>query len=275
MSYCGEPVRWWNLPDDWRDQCGEINDTLSSVGLYHNDILAKNVLVRDGIIYLVDFGGSGPTRATPRNDLIAVVEEIEKGVGMFSQRDEERVIVEHFGDRVGTFVDVGAYDGKTFSNTHALALRGWGGVCIEASPHSFVALEKLYFDRDDIQLVLATVSLGGSRLASFMDTADTVGSVSPEHVERWEDTVPYREIKTYCLPPWVLVEFLSDVDFLSIDLEGISESVAGVLVPSLMPELVCVEVDGSGSDFCNMMKHVFKYELVHQTDENVIHRRKE
>ena len=62
---------------------------------------------------------------------------------MFSQRDEEQVILDHFGDRVGTFLDVGAYDGITFSNTHALALKGWSGVCVEASPSCFVKLMKI------------------------------------------------------------------------------------------------------------------------------------
>ena len=36
---------------------------------------------------------------------------------MYSQRDEELHILGYFGDKVGRFIDIGAYDGKSFSNT--------------------------------------------------------------------------------------------------------------------------------------------------------------
>ena len=41
---------------------------------------------------------------------------------MYSQTDEERVILEHFAQRPsGRFLDIGAFDGRVFSNTLALA----------------------------------------------------------------------------------------------------------------------------------------------------------
>lgn len=51
-----------------------------------------------------------------------------------SQYGEGRWIAEHFAGRVGRFLDVGAFDGKTFSNTWRLAQEGWFGVCVEPSP---------------------------------------------------------------------------------------------------------------------------------------------
>jgi len=52
---------------------------------------------------------------------------------MHSQNDEERHILDAFRGRPeGNFLDIGAYDGITLSNTYCLALKGWSGVCAEA-----------------------------------------------------------------------------------------------------------------------------------------------
>lgn len=52
----------------------------------------------------------------------------------YSQAGQDQWVVDTLGDRVGYFVDVGAYDGIQTSNTFALEQMGWDGVCIEASP---------------------------------------------------------------------------------------------------------------------------------------------
>ena len=54
-----------------------------------------------------------------------------------------------FPDRInGYFVDVGAYDGITLSNTFILEKHlGWSGICIEPNPEAF---EKLRANRSCI-----------------------------------------------------------------------------------------------------------------------------
>jgi len=61
----------------------------------------------------------------------------------YSQNQEEDVIQSWFGDFVGTFLDIGANDGKTLSNTYALVERGWAGTYVEASPKAFERLSAL------------------------------------------------------------------------------------------------------------------------------------
>jgi hypothetical protein len=52
---------------------------------------------------------------------------------MHSQNDEERHILDAFREGPeGNFLDIGAYDRITLSNTYCLALKGWSGVCVEA-----------------------------------------------------------------------------------------------------------------------------------------------
>src|SRR5688572_15752664 len=59
----------------------------------------------------------------------------------YSQNNEQDVILKYFGDYVGTFLDLGAYDGINLSNTRALVRKGWGGVMVEASPTVFERLK--------------------------------------------------------------------------------------------------------------------------------------
>jgi len=56
MEYCGEQVSEENLPKDWREQAKEILDGLKKYGCSHNDIKPSELMVKDGKVYLIDFG---------------------------------------------------------------------------------------------------------------------------------------------------------------------------------------------------------------------------
>jgi FkbM family methyltransferase len=43
----------------------------------------------------------------------------------------------YFGTNIGTFVEIGSFDGVSFSNTIGLAKRGWHGVLAEPDPKSY------------------------------------------------------------------------------------------------------------------------------------------
>lgn len=63
---------------------------------------------------------------------------------MSSQYGEGARILEYFGDTKGVFLDIGAYDGVTYSNTRPLFESGWGGVLVEPNPFAFVDLARNY-----------------------------------------------------------------------------------------------------------------------------------
>jgi FkbM family methyltransferase len=72
-----------------------------------------------------------------------------------------RTLFEHFSDQRPNFVfvDVGAFDGKTGSQTHALALeRHWRGIVVEPSPAAFSALEQTYRGYPNVLLLNCAVS---------------------------------------------------------------------------------------------------------------------
>ena len=54
---------------------------------------------------------------------------------MYSQNNEEEIILNFFKEKKGIFLDLGAYDGIGLSNTRALAEKGWKGVCVEQTAY--------------------------------------------------------------------------------------------------------------------------------------------
>jgi len=58
MTYCGKPLckKSGNIPIDWKEHITEMIITLSEMKIYNNDMWLNNLLVKDGILYMIDFG---------------------------------------------------------------------------------------------------------------------------------------------------------------------------------------------------------------------------
>lgn len=56
MEHCGAELSADNLPADWRDQVTAIAAALADAGIIHRDIKPGNVMVKEGQLYLIDFG---------------------------------------------------------------------------------------------------------------------------------------------------------------------------------------------------------------------------
>lgn len=53
---CGEPMNCGNLPPDWRAQLIAICDHLQDAKVVHRDVRPENLMIKDNIIKLIDFG---------------------------------------------------------------------------------------------------------------------------------------------------------------------------------------------------------------------------
>lgn len=64
--------------------------------------------------------------------------EEDKSISMnkYSQSGQDDWVLSIIGKK-GYFVDLGAFDGKLFSNTLRLEEAGWDGLCVEANPFNF------------------------------------------------------------------------------------------------------------------------------------------
>ena len=70
------------------------------------------------------------------------------------------LLIEHIGYKSdGRFIDVGAFDGKLWSNTWPLAELGWKGICFEPHPEHFAKLvvnhDKLWHNVECIPIALS------------------------------------------------------------------------------------------------------------------------
>lgn len=56
LDDCGEHLTNRNIPDNWKKQLLEIVTELREKNVCHNDIKVDNLLVKDGVLKLIDFG---------------------------------------------------------------------------------------------------------------------------------------------------------------------------------------------------------------------------
>lgn len=133
----------------------------------------------------------------------------------------------------GRFLDVGAYDGETFSNTRLFVQWGWSGVLVEPSPKPLAKLLALYRDQPGVEVVAAVVSASGGRdLVRFWDACgDGLSTTEATHVAKWKSIVeragngfvPYWALQ---IPIWELVTiFPGPYHLVSIDTEGTSAAI--------------------------------------------------
>lgn len=199
----------------------------------------------------------------------------------YAQNGEQEVILNYFGDYVGSFASIGENDGETFSNVRALALKGWRGVCIEPEPTSFAKLKNLYKDRKDIFTYNYAISKNNGKATlhasgPLCSAADS-GLVSTFHLhekERFHRTVKYDpiEVVTYrwktALNRWPIKEF----DFISADCEGDELNI----LPSINMEKVkciCIEWNSNPDLKVEYEKYLDGFKLLYTSAENLIYGR--
>lgn len=191
----------------------------------------------------------------------------------YSQQDEEAHILKHFTGRIGSLTDIGAYDGKTFSNTPALIERGWSGVLVEPEPMSFMAcMQNTKEHAERLTYVNAALSVQGG-LAQFWDSSgDTVSSLDPAHVDKWRPIVKagMHPFFVNALTPEELFTNFPPGEFINLDVEGINWPLfQRIPFGNANVRMICVEYDDKAEPMKALAaKHGFR--LLHKTVQNLI-----
>jgi len=195
---------------------------------------------------------------------------------LYSQNNEEEFILNHFASAPpGRFLDIGAYNGKHFSNTYALVeQRKWGGVCIEPSPKVFVDLLELHGANPDIKLVNTAITLGGGFCPFWDSSGDAISTTNEAHRDKWAKgwKVAYKEFFVYAITPLQLVEqFGVDFEFINVDVEGFSADLFKALPIHLFEKckLICVEHDNQDEAIALKCSKL-GYQVVAFNGENII-----
>jgi FkbM family methyltransferase len=199
----------------------------------------------------------------------------------YSQNQEQETILNYFGDHIGTFVDLGANDGETFSNTRALALKGWKGVLIDCSPTAIVRCKQLYKDHKDIYVYDYAIHKHNGKdifqnSGALCTPSDTglVGTFYQHEKERFHRKVSYDpiEVKTFrwktALNRWKIKEF----DFVSIDIEGGEMNVIPEMDLS-KTKCICVEWNSKPELKAEYEKYLEGFKLIYTSAENLIYGR--
>lgn len=164
---------------------------------------------------------------------------------MPSQYGEDQYVLEYFGDRVGHFVDIGAYDGLTYSNTRCLMERGWSGVCIEPNPLVFPYLMQNTAEFDEVALVCAAFGEEAGSLSKFWANQDCYSTTDKRHKALIESRDPAQKFREIHVPVINLGEDFTSDDplFVNIDTEGTNFASLTALFKNAKPDMICVEAD--------------------------------
>ena len=192
----------------------------------------------------------------------------------YSQSNEQQVILNYFKDKKGWFLDIGAYDGITYSNTHALALNGWRGICIEPTNNAFRKLRKLYKGNYKIHCYnFAIESHNGVGLIYSND--DGLATLVEDELKRWKNT-NYKFKQETCFTKTFHKFYLENkhkYKFINIDAEGMDYDILKMMdLKELGCEMLCIEWNLKQElkeKYIDYVKQ-FNMKLIHTTPENLI-----
>ena len=146
----------------------------------------------------------------------------------YSQFEQDKFVYENYfqGKTDGYFVDIGAHDGTTFSNSRFFEELGWTGVCVEPNPKVF---EVLQADRK-CKCVMKAVAdrIGWAQFFQILEGADMLSGLADEFNQRGIENIyanlqDFEEGFEYIDVELDLFDNIVDsttIDFLSLDTEG-------------------------------------------------------
>ena len=204
---------------------------------------------------------------------------------------EQDVIIQYIINnnlKSGKLLDIGAFDGETFSNTRAIMenFPEWKGTLVEPSSYSFSKLLDLYdTDIDRVELLNIAITLdtelNTTPLLTFYESKNSpcISSSLSEWANNHSKGTPTKKIYVGKIGMKEVLETFGPFDFISIDVEGYSSAL--VMQNWFDPrnygcKLICIESDGI--DGVDGKLHIPLYEkltnlgyvIVGRTWENLI-----
>lgn len=148
----------------------------------------------------------------------------------YSQEGEDMILRRIFEkQKKGFYVDVGAHHPKRFSNTYFFYKQGWSGINIDATPGSMDKFRKLR--KRDIN-VEVPISEKEDTLTYYIFNEPALNGFSQQLSDERVENGNYKLIDTQDLITQTLASVLdnymshsSQIDFLSIDVEGLDLAV--------------------------------------------------
>ena len=154
------------------------------------------------------------------------------------------------GERTdGTFVEVGAFDGETYSNTSCLADLGWHGLYIEPVPANCERCRQRHARNPNVQVIECAIGAADGRAALWQNGPCSTLSDDEHALNLEQDVIFEPEIRRIDVVlrrlDGVLREagLLPGFDLLVVDVDGAEEAVfAGFELAAWRPRFLLVEL---------------------------------
>ena len=173
----------------------------------------------------------------------------------YAQFGQDRVVIDTLfnGMQRGTFIDIGAYDGETFSNSALLERAyGWRGVCIEPQPEAFAKLKAV---RDCVCVNAAAGVVTGGTLqfeaitghgAMLSGAKVTRPDLHEARIAKEQEQHGFErsviEVAVVSAADLLREHDMTTVDFASVDVEGAElAALIGLLQPGITVRSLAVE----------------------------------
>lgn len=202
----------------------------------------------------------------------------------FSQNNEQEVILKYFGDFKGAFLDIGCNDGVTLSNTRALALLGWCGCLVDASPKACIKLKHNYSELETKGCFYMYNYAIGKKSGTFdlnesgpLMSPHDVGLVStfvPEEMDRFKRIVSFEKVPVKMLKWKTLLNrfTIKKFEMLSLDVEGLEIPILKQMDLTHF-RLICVETNGNNEKKTELDQILSDFKVIYTSPENLIYAR--
>jgi len=190
----------------------------------------------------------------------------------YGQQEEDRYILDFFGNRKGRVLDIGAYHPEVFSNSRNLIINGWDAVLVEPSPQCFKNLEEFYKDNENVETVQVAIGDYDGEL-KFHDSGGAIATAHQGHYERWKKyDQGYQDITVNCVT-WKTFysSFPGCYDFISIDCEGMDWDILKQMdLYETGTDLICVEYGWNDIEINKFLNENGFTTLIYKNGENLI-----
>ena len=174
----------------------------------------------------------------------------------YSQNNEQDIILSYFQSRKGFFLDIGANDGVTLSNTYALQLQGWRGVLVEPSEEAFNRIPvNLSVHKFNVAIGEMNGHCTFHEMGNHLGKGDVslLSTIKRTELKRW----PGTEFKERMTEVWTYRTLIHNspfkyFDFISIDAEGVDYEILEQ-IDLKYTDMVCIE-HNSNADLFQLIK---------------------
>lgn len=189
---------------------------------------------------------------------------------MASQYSEHLSILKYFEGKPGRFLDVGAGDGLTYSNTEPLLRAGWSGVMVEPAISQLRELIGNHGNNSHVEIVTAALDFSGCYRLQDIHDGREYSTLCADHrnlIETHSKGEVVFRTRPIVAIDWDDLRWVGEretFDFINLDVEGMNLDLLEELpFAELQPQMVCVEIDPEAA--MPRMQEIFAEAGLHYT----------